>query len=287
MLCALALTALAFALCACGEDYWYENAEDYRIGGVTLDQMVDSLDIDWIDGRVTVVRGQGTAVTLNETSPKDLEERDLLRWWLDGSTLRVRYAENGHHTFDKLEKELTVTLPEGELTSLAVTTRSAAIHVDQAARSVSLQTASGTVDARCGAARAEINTASGSVHYTDDGLSSGGEGLSLDVSTASGGVTVTAERVKSIAVHTASGAVRITADSVDQMDVQSGSGSITLTLPADSAGFAADITTASGEITDALGMRRENGRYVFGDGHASVRLQTASGHITVEPLKDR
>lgn len=309
LLCALLLLSLTFALCACGADYYYDHAEKYSVGGVTLEQAVVNLDIDWIDGGVTVVYGEGQSVSLVETSQKTLEQRDLMRWWLDGDTLRIRYAENGHHTYGKLNKQLTVTLPARPLTEIKVSSQSGSIHLDRVtADQVHLTTASGAVDAVCAAAQAEIKAASGKVTYTDSGGGLTGDGMQLRVHTASGAVEVASERsVQAAEIQTASGAVRLTVGgSVDRLtvetasgsirmkarniseslDAQSASGSITLSLAAADANLTAFVSSTTGTVTDKLGMGLENGRGVMGDGQANVRLYTASGSITVEPWEE-
>ena len=251
------LAALALALCACGADYCYDHAERYTAGDAAVSEPVRSLEIDWIDGSVTVLYGEGAEVILAETSENQLEQRDLLRWWLDGDTLRVRYAEDGHHTDDQLNKHLTVTLPRDTVPAdLSVTTRSASVQVE----GITMEkghwtTASGRVTAAFDAEEAEITTASGGVRLTV------GHAGKVDVTTASGSVSVDAGAFDALDVNTASGAI---------------------TLAVKQTGFTAEITSASGKLTDHLGMRTQDEQYVYGDGGASVGLHTASGHITVE-----
>lgn len=322
------LTAAVGLMCGCGlTDYIYDDAEKYTAGNAVLTETISNVDIDWLDGSVTVMYGD--RVSVSETSKKALQEMDLLRWWVDGDTLRVRYAEYGHHTYENMEKHLTVTLPAAVIPEMQVHTASGSVRLDRmAVKNLKVNTASGSVTALCAAENADMTTASGKVEWTDEGVSvpgltaaalklqvttasgdvslrigrqvseasihtaSGGFGAvlgsvsQLEVKTASGGVALQADSLGNGSVNTASGAVNLTVrDTAEQLDVKTASGGITLTI-GPNLGMTADIGSSSGRITDALGMRQDNGHDVYGDGHARVTLHTSSGNINVEPWKE-
>ena len=90
----------------------YPNAEKYSIGDASVSDMVNNLFIDWTAGKVTVEYYDGKEITVSETANRSLSEDDKLRWWLDGDTLRVRYAKPGFRISFDLDKQLTAFAKE-------------------------------------------------------------------------------------------------------------------------------------------------------------------------------
>ena len=95
--------------------YSYEHADRYQAGGSEIAGTVRNLDIGWINGKVRLAYRSGTAVSLSETSDRPISGDMQLRWWLDGDTLRIRYAKAGFRQMmmNTQQKVLEVALPEG------------------------------------------------------------------------------------------------------------------------------------------------------------------------------
>ena len=75
----------------------YPDADKYIIGSTTVTGPVNNLYVDWTSGQVNIEYHDGTGVIVSETANRDLSEDDKLRWWLDGDTLRIRFAKPGFH----------------------------------------------------------------------------------------------------------------------------------------------------------------------------------------------
>lgn len=139
-------------------------------------------------------------------------------------------------------------------------------------------TASGGVSfTLAGVKDAEVESASGAVR-----LECGGTVGSLDVDSASGKITVllsgTADDVE---LESTSGDVRVDCGgTVGSLDVDSASGSVKLTLPAD-ADFTLDYDTASGDFDCDYPVAIQGNRYVAGNGTTPIRVETASGNLTI------
>ena len=92
--------------------YSYPSAAKYTAGDAEIKKPVRNLDVDWVSGQITVAYHSADTVELHETSKKQISKDMQMRWWLDGDTLRVRYAKPGFHTLFARNKQLTITLPE-------------------------------------------------------------------------------------------------------------------------------------------------------------------------------
>ena len=286
--------------------YHYDNAEKYTAGETVITEAVRNLDVDWISGKVTVATHHENTVTLRETSGRSIGEDLQLRWWLDGDTLRVKFAKSGyrHGGFFGLlsgqDKELILTVPAGlELNAVNIDTSSAAqdlngltvatLDLSAASGSVTVQadrigkvdadTASG--DVRIVVATADeigVNTASGAVRIE------AGQVGTLETGSASGAVHAEIGELNTGKIHTASGSVTVSAGQLNALDVDTASGRVTAALPA-VPGFTANVQTASGAVNSSIDLRKSGDDYICGDGSAKVQIRTASGSVQLDPAQ--
>ena len=116
VICALVLiAAVAVGISGIwnGIGYDYANAEAYTAGGASVSGVIRHLDVDWVSGRVAVAFHASGDTLIEETCDRDIPEDLRLRWWLDGDTLRVRFAKRGRMRIGgSPQKTLTLTLPE-------------------------------------------------------------------------------------------------------------------------------------------------------------------------------
>lgn len=294
------LLALAFSACSFSIGALYPDGEKYTAGDAVITDKVETLLIDWSSGSVTIEPGDGDAIELCETGNKPVKAEEQMQYYLDGTTLHVRFCTPGKLTVGIMpEKNLHVTLPKDlVLKELDVSTASAEVNVtDLCAERMKLGTASGKISGSVAYAEAlQIGAASGEVELT-----ASGEIGTIDADTASGDVRLTVSgEVGTIKTDTASGAVSITADSVRELDMESASGrqdvvlakmpqecemdsasgEITLTLPAD-AEFTAEVDTASGDFDCEFPTVLHGDTYICGGGGADLSFDTASGNISI------
>lgn len=185
---------LVLVSCACSvSGYTYSDSKRYTAGNAEVTGKVRTIDINWIDGQVNIGLHDGDGVIVKETSGKDLDKEERLRWYLKDGTLYIKYAESGFRSAKSLDKKLTVLLPEDlTLTKLTIDAVSAKTTVTDIT-----------------AGKLEINTVSGGaklqLHRVD----------SEQINSVSGAVSIKADNAMD----------RITVDTV--------SGSVTLRLPGD------------------------------------------------------
>ena len=296
--CIVALLACAFTIF--GKTFRignrYANAEQYTAGATTLDKPVKNLDVNWTDGRVTIAYHDKDTVEIAETAKKEISADAQLRWWLDGDTLRIQYAKSGYFRLTGLNKELTLTLPEGiGLGSVAIDATSAEVDApDLRADDIAVDMTSGSLAlSQLGKAdRVRIDVTSGDIRAALENvkdvsaeLTSGrieisqtGEAESVDISTTSGNVTLACDAARRASVDTTSGKIDVSLAAFDALKIESTSGNVTAALPTEP-GFKADIDTTSGSFDSAIPLTQEKSSYTCGDASASVDIDTTSGNV--------
>ena len=282
----------------------YSNQKVLDMGEYT----VDSLDISWLTGPVTVGASPDGNIHITERSAKELGESDMMKVSVDSGELKIRWDDQWFRKyfnfnfgwFGQKEKELEVLLPPavaGELQEAVVGNVSGDLSVTGCtAETLKVSTVSGklTVNA-CSAQEAgaesvsggialsgvaasgklTVNTVSGGMELT--GISAGELGLD----TVSGGCRISGE-VSELTVNTVSGDVSASLSAVPgKADMDSVSGGLRLELPAGS-GFTAEHDSVSGSFecafpTEDLG----GGRVRCGGGGADIRMNTTSGGMVI------
>ena len=185
----------------------YANADKYTVGDTTVTSPVENLDIDWTSGPVNIEYHAGSGISVSETANKTLSEDDRLRWWLDGTTLRIRYAKSGIRFSFNLEKKLTVSLPEGTVLKQAdIGTTSGDLFIPAlAADDIRLNSTSGSIDAVTTTLKLYASSTSGNVKVRQDG-----DIGAVDLSSTSGSVScVLGGSVKTLNANSTSGSVSL------------------------------------------------------------------------------
>lgn len=244
----------------CASRVRYANAKEYTPGDFTYDaSAVTMVDIDWIAGSVTLKNGSGT-LSVSESGAGSLQDADRLHWWIDGTTLRIRYCRSGRSTagIRGSDKELTVELP--------------------ASVDLKLGIASGKVVApeTLVLGKLDLNKASGSAEFRN--LIAG----EIDVDTASGGLTADAVTAKKIDVNSASGNVEMGLSAAESVKFDVASGNVTLRLLDADAGAMVRHSAVSGSFNCKLPYEKGGKTYQIGRGEISVSVDAVSGSVTIE-----
>lgn len=299
----------------------YDDADKYTMGDASLDaEGIASVEIGWVSGEVHVDYYSGDTVKISETANKKLDDTTTMYYLVDGDTLRVKFGKSGKFNFSRLEKELTVWLPEGmELDSLSVDATSADVEVgaltareavmDTVSGDISLEdttllesasfgTTSGQVKAKLGGAmkHLSVDTVSGDMEL--DVVAA--EKLELDstsgevvvsvqeapdvvsADTVSGDIGLSLRGAGEIKVSSTSGEVTVSVqEAPDAFSVDTVSGDVVLCLPKD-AGFTVHWDSVSGSVDSELSMKKSGDDYVFGDGTKKYDVDTTSGDLRIE-----
>lgn len=256
----------------------YKNADKYSVGGAEIAERITKLDIEWVSGKVEIVRHAGDAVVFSEKANKELNEEFSLHYWLDGTTLRIKFAKSGSWDFSDLKKTLTVEIPETlALEDLALDVVSADIETEKIT-----------------AEKAEIDSVSGGIILGADSLDQ------LEIEGVSGEIFIEAEQIGELTVDTVSGAVDTAVGKIDVFEADSTSGSVRLSVDVlpekvrletisgdvslylpENSDFAANIDTVSGEFGSDFAVKKNGDDYICGTGKADLEIETTSGDIDI------
>lgn len=220
-------------------------------------EKIDRLKIDWAAGKIVILPVEGSQIAVTEEL---LGEEDEMVLKLDGSTLYVEYSENAVSlNFGSTHKKnLYITVPQDWVCKeLDIDAASATVQAELLTiQKVESSTASGNHTFRdCKVEKLKLETVSGNLDYsgTLDKLDFEGVSAQADV--------VLTNFPKSI-------------------DVETVSGDLNLTLPKE-CGFTLEKDSVSGHFSSELETRKENGKYVYGDGQCKIEVEGVSANITI------
>lgn len=269
---------------------------------------IDSLDINWLTGSVTVGISPDDQVHVTERSSKELDESERMKVEISGGTLSIRWDGQWFRKFinidfgwfNRPDKELEVLLPRDAaqaLVTVDVSNVSDTLDVTGcSAEEISVSSVSGAVSlSACSAEKLDANTTSGAVSITDASASE-----SMSVNTVSGLMELTGVTAGELHLDTVSGGCRmggqaqelsvstisgdvtasLQAQPVD-VDMDSVSGALKLELPSGAA-FTVEHDSVSGSFscefpTEDLGGHRLR----CGSGGADIRMNTTSGSMDI------
>ncbi len=238
----------------------YKDAESYNIGGGSITETVNSIDLDWIDGEINVSAYDGKEVIISETEVKD--EAEKLRYKVYNGRLIIKHRASGWHigVFKTFKKDLQIKIPYSmaeALNNVNINSVSADINVkDIKARELEIENVSGIVNVTNSIiSMADISTVSGNVKLQ-------GEIAALEADSVSGEITVDS----SVALNT--------------LEAESTSGDITLIMP--NIGFTAEFESINGDFNSDYQTTKRGSKYFSGDGSAEYEIDTTSGDFTIK-----
>ena len=291
---------LVIMVCLVAYHVWSFADGDFTSGGATITDAVESIEIEWTSGSVTVAYHDADTVILEETSDRPINGDDRMRWKMDGKKLVVEYNTPVFLRFFSPTKALTVTLPKGIILKKAeINATSADIDVPELiAEEVVLGTTSGDVNAAVNAPVVYGESTSGNVNlklsgktdYVKMGSTSGKLSLILEqaekaeLGTTSGGIHLEAENVKQAELGSTSGDINVKVRTFEQMKIGATSGSVNAELSAEP-GFSAKISTTSGDFDSALPMSKDGDNWSCGNGSGKLEIGTTSGDVKLIEMK--
>ncbi|MCR5501782.1 MAG: DUF4097 domain-containing protein [Lachnospiraceae bacterium] len=295
------LTAAVICLGGCSfggrTNYEYANGDKYTAGDRDITDRIEKIDINYMSGDVKLTGSTSDQVTIRETSLRQLDEKQKVHTWVDGSTLYVRYCASAKNLdlFD-LKKNLEITVPSSvrlsdlktdmssgdiafygiETGNFDVSASSGNVAADIASDSVNIGTNSGnielTLEKDCGTV--SLSASSGDI------LAAVKNADKMDASASSGSINIRAESIRDLKTNNSSGDQNLYFErEPEAADISASSGDVTCNLPGD-ADLAATLEVSSGKVTYDLPLSKSGDDiYVCGNGTNRLKIQTSSGDI--------
>lgn len=227
------------------ERFTYDDAKKYSVGEASIAQSVTDLEIDWLTGSVNVVYGDVEHVSFSESAEESLTEAYTVHYWLENTTLHVKYAESGIQltNVDVPDKDLVVTLPAAlALNTLEIDSVAAKITLtDIKANEVEIDNISGNVEASFASVR----------EFSIDGVS-GNANLRFATAPIEG-------------------------------EYHNVSGDITVYLPEDT-GFTAEVEKLNGGFQSDFETVKRGNEYICGSGANRYEFEMVSGKVSILKL---
>lgn len=195
-------------------NYRYDDSAYHKGQGTIPAPALEKIELDWIDGNVTVVLCQDAYVSVSESAPAELTEKTQLHWFVseDGKTLSIKYRGSSSFfgTNKDKEKDLILRIPEkliGQLQTLNINAVSSNVTVSNIlVDNMDVKTTSGNVTIELPEATAFTLThetkrgGNPTVDFpvTQEGNTyvSGTDGICINIKTNSGKVAVTTSKSK-------------------------------------------------------------------------------------------
>ena len=264
---------------------WEVHSGPYEAVGVYNHPVagVDSLNIDWIAGEVTVKPYDGGELKITEFAQRELQEDEQLKITTSGGMLTIKFRESGR-TLRMPQKKLEVLIPRAisdNLNRLLTDTASGGITIDEIS-----------------ADQMKASTVSGAVHISNT------SSRTLAMDSMSGSLTASSVLADDLTLESVSGSIRITGSTARRLDCESTSGSINSSGAFDSAKLsslsgrishddsaprtALNVSSTSGSIDMSGAFEKVNADCISGGVSIrstvvpdSLKVETTSGRITI------
>jgi hypothetical protein len=193
-------------------NYRYDDSLYHKGEGTIAAPNLERIDLDWIDGNVTVVICQDAYVSISEKAPVELAEKTRVHWSVseDGKSLSIKYRASSSFwgkTKDK-NKDFILRIPEklmGQLKTLNINAVSSNVTIsDIIIDNIDVKTASGNVTMELpeGSAftltqeshRDGTPTIDFPITQVGNTYVSGTDGICINIKTNSGKVVVTSSK---------------------------------------------------------------------------------------------
>jgi len=273
-------------LCGCTNSlnistYQYDDANMYTKGGSTISNTVENLEIDWISGSVSIETHEENTVLFSEVANKDLNDANTMYYYLEDTTLHIKFCRSGDYTLRNIEKDLTLYIPEElNLNEVKIESVSANLEFTEInTTNLEVDSVSGNINIKnCKISdEIEIDSVSGAIEITLDTKIK-----DIDIESISGAITITASTIETADVSATSGKVIISSDiELTDLKLDTISGNIKLILNEDS-NFKLDFDSISGNFSSQLAMTIDNNMQITGNGSGDYDINTISGSLTIE-----
>ena len=240
-------------------DYSYDDSL-YQVGdGSVPAKEITSVDVDWIDGTVTLVSCKDSYVSMTESAEGELPESSRVRWYVDeDGVLSIKYRNSSFFlgASKNKNKDLVIRIPEKYLENLKITAKGISTNF---------------IFSNLKADQVEATTKLGGIAVLSD----------CDFTHFKGQVEnerlKVSGRIEYLELISKNGEIRI--DCIGEntkIETESGDVSIELT---EGDSFMLDFESEKGKYVSDLALVDQNGYLVFGDGERELVVETESGTL--------
>ncbi len=316
----IVLTAIVLVFSSCNY-YSYEDSEKYDVGSGEISSKVTAIEIDWACGEVEISYMDRKSVYFEEISADGLKESERMRYYLDGTVLKIKCADKGFLK-DPPSKNLDLRLPNDfVLSSLNINSDSADISVQSGSykssisvvniksdsgkvvfsnrtetiKHLDIETDSGAISTSVAAQNARLKSKSGDITYKCI------KANKCEISSLDGNMDLTFNsNVESVEVENKSGNIKLQSGKLKYLEIETSNGDVEYDLRGEiekcditsetgdinlmirlTIGFTIDFDTTKGKFESELPVSSKNGKHIYGDGSCIFNIETNSGDVEV------
>ena len=249
-------------------EFDYDDFEYYTKGQAEIDKKITKIEIDWIDGNISIKRSsEAKKVSFTENSISKSSEDNSLYYFVQGTTLNIKAGKSGRLDPSDYNKNLNVILPiDTVLNDIEIETVSSNVTIfDTEVKNIDVNTVSGNIDIK---AYGDID--------------------SVSVENVSGTTKLIANKIGDFEADVVSGNIEIYAyDELKGCEISSVSANVNLYLLSNSR-FTLKSSAVSGDLLcDFDGRRVDGNTLVVGtDARNIYEIDTVSGDLNIQRLDD-
>lgn len=256
------------------------DSDNYAVGGVTVEQSLSYLEVDWLCGDVEIKAHDGTSLIFSEEVTKGESNDDglKLRYLIEDNALKIKFAASRQIIPTNFNKTLTVLVPQNakfsdvEVDGVSASASVSGLNISE----LEVDCVSGNVSINeCEIGEAEIDSVSGNIKFADVAVGS------ADIDSTSGEISFSGS-AKKIEIGNVSGDIDVSVDNLPtEIEVKSTSGAVVFN-PKGERNFKIKYSTTSGKYKSDLPCTIDGKYCVFGDGTYVYKISTTSGNLTVK-----
>ena len=220
LLSALAISCCFTTLAACGQisTFHYDNEDQYSIASdAVIDKQIESLHVCWIEGSIKVEYHDDNNILIQEGHfSRKPNQDETMRFWVDGTMLRIQYAKSGIKMMNNISKSLTIILPNTWKTTVETQ--------ENCFKLLDFQTISADITAESLATNdLSIDTVSGDIQLSQMFVKD-----DTDIKTVSGDVDIQFSNtvLDEFSAETVSGEIEIAANQINDVEIDTVSGNV-------------------------------------------------------------
>lgn len=252
------LGLLSLSVTGCGTRMgFYPDADKYVVGNQNYEAEVQTIDIDWISGKVILVEDDTIEGIKVEEETNTTIPQEQVHSYLNEGTLFIKYFASGymHRGFSVIKKELTVTYKPG-ISKINIDLTSGSLTAEKiTSQEVNLDMTSG--NAKIGEMVAD----------------------KVDTDLTSGEIEITKLNAKELDSDMTSGTFTVGFSAIEKAHFDLTSGKINMTLPED--GGKVKVSKTSGSVKTERECTISDNVYTFGTGEADIRVSVTSGTLKI------
>lgn len=184
LLPAFLLTSCTISLGHFNVSVSYKDEDKYVIGDLITNSEIKDIEINYLNGHISIVPSTDDAFKAVETTSKEVEDDVKMRYYVSGTTLYIQPAKSGTRVYGNATRNLSIEIPTNyTMNSIEIDSVSSDIDINVDATFLELNTVSGEGKMKVGSfSTIKVDTVSMDVevNITSD------IGVEVDIDTISG-----------------------------------------------------------------------------------------------------